>query len=1147
MHDSSLDLSTLERDAITELANIGVSRAAASLRKMVGHQVLLSVPSVDILSRKAAAALISEREEESLIAVEQAFSGAFDGRALLIFPQANSLHLIRAIIGEDGASSIDPSELEQEALAETGNVILNGCLGTIANMLRDTLSMSLPTVLRGSGADLFESKDSDKAEGLVLFLYINFSVRERDIRGYIAMLMDLPALAAMRSLIADFIKRYLPPDQTEAINAEASLEELRHLAGPLFASIERSGLPVSVTDPRLPETPFVYVNPAFTRMTGYALSDLGGKSWLTLHGSETDRLLLDELESNMRDGLPADVEILAHRKNGAVFRNKMYVSPIRSASGQTAFFLSTHEVVLDASDAAIGDELRKREREGIAERLRATLSISGAAAAWEWNIKEGRIVGDARFASLYGLDFKDVAHGISADIFFSNVHPEDQTRIRLAIDAMLKGAEAFSKEYRIVLPNGVVRWVHARGHCVTEFDRPVRFTGVLVDTTEQKRLEEQLRIAQTAGGVGTFEYVDGFATTKVSPQFCSLLELHSATDLPVRTINALVMPGSPPIIDIDRQQAVGASAAIECQIRSRDSEEPRWLARRGEYIRDAETAEMRFSGVIYDITELKVTEHKLRELNELLEDRVAQRSEALKRAEEQLRQSQKMDAIGQLTGGVAHDFNNLLTIIVGNLELMQRRLKSTKADTQGFERAVDSAMRGAQRASTLTQRLLAFSRQQPLDPRPVDVSRLVSDMSDLVRRTIGESIVVETVLAGGLWRAHVDANQLEMALLNLTVNARDAMPNGGKLTIETSNASLDESYAKGQIEVVPGQYVMIAVTDSGVGMGRETILRAFEPFFTTKDIGHGTGLGLSQVYGFVKQSGGHVKLYSEPGEGTTVKIYLPRWHTEVGGAARQNIAETVVRAHEGEVILVVEDDNDVRAHTCNVITELGYTVLQAANGKAALGLVDAHPEIQLLFTDVGLPGGMNGRQLVENARKRRKDLKILFTTGYARNAIVHDGRLDPGVSLITKPFAFAALSEKLRSLLDARPVASVGLVVEDEPLIQLLAASHLEELGFEAEAASTAAEARNKLKLLDGAVSFAMVDIGLPDAKGDDLVRELRTIYPNLPLVIASGHDQAALRNALKNLDRVGYLGKPYTLANLQECLKALGVIHPGG
>jgi PAS domain S-box-containing protein len=515
-----------------------------------------------------------------------------------------------------------------------------------------------------------------------------------------------------------------------------------------------------------------------------------------------------------------------------------------------------------------------------------------------------------------------------------------------------------------------------------------------------------------------------------------------------------------------------------------------------------------------------------------------------RQAEETLRQAQKMEGIGQLTGGVAHDFNNLLTIIVGNLETLQRQLKAPSPDVANLERPVDNAMRGAQRAVSLTQRLLAFSRQQPLDPKPVDVSRLVTGMSDLLRRTIGEQIAVETVLAGGLWRANIDANQLEIAIINLAVNARDAMPNGGRLTIETSNALLDESYSAGQAEVVPGQYVMLAVTDSGIGMTRETLVRAFEPFFTTKDVGHGTGLGLSQVYGFVKQSGGHVKIYSEVGEGTSVKIYLPRLYSDEATATEETI-EKIARGHSGETVLMVEDDDDVRGYTRGILRELGYDVLDAPNGKVALQVLDQHPEIQLLFTDVGLPGGMNGGQLAEAARQRRRGLKVLFATGYARNAIVHEGRLDPGVQLITKPFTYAALAGKIRDMLDARVAPSRILLVEDELLIQMLAVQNLEELGFKTEVAASATEAKSKLRLINGEVDGAIIDIGLPDAKGDVLVNELRAIYPTLPVLIASGHDEASLRERFKDQQFIGFLTKPYTVEQLRSALRFIGIFNP--
>ena len=387
-------------------------------------------------------------------------------------------------------------------------------------------------------------------------------------------------------------------------------------------------------------------------------------------------------------------------------------------------------------------------------------------------------------------------------------------------------------------------------------------------------------------------------------------------------------------------------------------------------------------------------------------------------AEEMLRQSQKMDAIGQLTGGVAHDFNNLLTIIIGNLELAQHKLGTLAQDTaQQVRRVIDNAMNGARRAATLTQRLLAFSRRQPLDPKPIDVNKLILGVSDFFRRTLGENISLEIVNSAGLWRVEVDPNALESVILNIVVNARDAMTDGaGKLTIETSNAFLDENYCRSHIEIQPGQYVLIAVSDTGHGMTSEVLERAFEPFFTTKIAGQGTGLGLSQVYGFVKQSGGHVTIYSEPEEGTTVKIYLPRLSRSLPGA--EQVTEKIVAGHGGETILIVEDDPDVQSYIVELLKNLHYDVLAALDASSALQLLEStNAQIDLLLTDIILPG-LNGRQLAEEIKKRQPAAKVLFMTGYSRNAIVHQGRLDSGVDLIQKPLTQLALATKIRDLLD---------------------------------------------------------------------------------------------------------------------------------
>jgi PAS domain S-box-containing protein len=428
-----------------------------------------------------------------------------------------------------------------------------------------------------------------------------------------------------------------------------------------------------------------------------------------------------------------------------------------------------------------------------------------------------------------------------------------------------------------------------------------------------------------------------------------------------------------------------------------------------------------------DITEryrteraLRAAESKLRALNENLEQRVADEVVRRQHIEEALRQSQKMEAIGQLTGGVAHDFNNLLTIILGNLENLEHRLP---ADAE-LQRHIAAASSGATRAAALTHRLLAFSRRQPLAPNVVDVNALVAGMSELLRGTLGDGTRVEAALAKGLWSAFVDASQLENALINLAVNARDAMPNGGKLTIETENCEIEATEAAIEEDLKPGEYVCISVSDTGCGMSEEVKEKVFEPFFTTKDIGHGTGLGLSQVYGFIKQSGGHVRILTEIGEGTTVKLYLPR-RIEPAETADEAPLPPAPRGRIEETVLVVEDDPDVRAYTEGMVGELGYRVLTAADAAAALKLLDAHPEVNLLFTDVGLPGGRNGRQLAEKATRRYPRLKVLFTTGYARDAIMHDGRLDPAVEVVFKPFRYSELALKIRRVLDAgwRPIS----------------------------------------------------------------------------------------------------------------------------
>ena len=412
----------------------------------------------------------------------------------------------------------------------------------------------------------------------------------------------------------------------------------------------------------------------------------------------------------------------------------------------------------------------------------------------------------------------------------------------------------------------------------------------------------------------------------------------------------------------------------------------------------------------------------VREANETLEQRVEQRTKELTEAHEALRQAQKMEAVGQLTGGIAHDFNNLLAGISGSLELIERRLAEGR--TAGLERFITGAQSSARPASALTQRLLAFSRRQTLDPKPIDANRLIHGIEELIRRTIGPQITLEVVGAGGLWTTRVDPAQLESALLNLAINARDAMPEGGRITIETANKWLDARAAP-ERDLAPGQYISICVTDTGTGIPRDVIERVFDPFFTTKPIGKGTGLGLSMVHGFVRQSGGQVRVYSETGDcatrgtaqGTTMCLYLPR---HLGAAIDDNAPPgPAVAAHGGgRTVLVIDDEPMVRMLIVEVLDEAGFRALEADDGPSGLQLLEQHPDIALLVTDVGLPGGMNGRQVADAARQTRPDLKVLFVTGYAENAAVGNGLLDPGMEIITKPFVMTELAAKISEMID---------------------------------------------------------------------------------------------------------------------------------
>ncbi|MBA4100325.1 MAG: histidine kinase [Rhodospirillum sp.] len=464
-------------------------------------------------------------------------------------------------------------------------------------------------------------------------------------------------------------------------------------------------------------------------------------------------------------------------------------------------------------------------------------------------------------------------------------------------------------------------------------------------------------------------------------------------------------------------------AEIECIAETADGSQ-HWIRKIASPIRDLDGGIVGAVASVIDIDREKRAE-------EILERQVVARTQELENAnrsliaemssrqdaEQQVRQLQKMEAIGHLSGGIAHDFNNMLAVVMSALNMVERRLAKGEKD---YDKYLAMARDGAVRAANLTKRLLAFSRQQALAPTPVDANKLVAGMSDLLRRTLGATIKLETVLGGGLWLIHVDANQLESAILNLAVNARDAMREEGRLTIETANYLLDESYARQHGDVPPGQYVLIAVTDTGAGMAPEVLARAFDPFFTTKEVGKGTGLGLSMVYGFVKQSGGHVKIYSEPGEGTSIKVYLPRFYGAEDAPDERADRAPARPDGQGELVLLVEDEESVRTLTADSLRELGYEVIEANSAAAALRALDANPRVALLFTDIVMPD-MNGRKLADEALKRRPDLRVIYTTGFTRNAVVHNGVLDPGVNFLPKPFTLQQLGDKVREVLAREP------------------------------------------------------------------------------------------------------------------------------
>ncbi|MGF6091690.1 PAS domain S-box protein [Pseudomonas sp. 18173] len=713
-------------------------------------------------------------------------------------------------------------------------------------------------------------------------------------------------------------------------------------------------------------------------------------------------------------------------------------SPIRDESAEVAGILVTaietnerRRIALELEQRSAASLKAQRETE---ERLQLALAATDAVGTWDWDISEDRFIADAHFAQLHGID-PAMANQLPISEYLHGVHPQDRALIARSIKHCITHGSEYAEEYRLLQTDGQLRWVFARGRCYKDHHgRPIRFLGAALDLTERKHTEQALRQSQTElqliinampilisyvdreerFRLNNSAYLDWYGLT---PQ-----ELYGRTILEVLGEEAYALR-APYITEALSGRPCSFSISTPHRDGSIRQALMNYLPRHG-----ADGAVNGFYIFVIDETERKKTEEALRNLNETLEERVAARTRQLaeanerlqnemferERAEDALRHAQKMEAVGQLTGGIAHDFNNMLTGIIGSLDLMQRYIADGRANEIG--RFTEAAVSSANRAAALTHRLLAFSRRQSLNRKPLDPNELIHSLADLFSRTKGDHIELKLQLAENLWRVNTDVSQLENALLNLVINARDAMPEGGELQIETANLYLDGNDITTLEPVKAGDYVMIAVSDNGTGMTPSVLAKAFDPFFTTKPIGQGTGLGLSMIYGFAQQSGGHVSLFSLPGRGTSVRLYLPRLYSTEPEKVLSAVVGEAPAAIAGETVMLVEDDAAVRMLVLDLLNELGYHAHEAEDARGALPVLESDLRVDLLVTDVGLPG-MNGRQLAEIARQHRPGLKVLFMTGYAEIAAERQGFLEEGMDMVSKPFSIELLANKIRTMI----------------------------------------------------------------------------------------------------------------------------------
>jgi PAS domain S-box-containing protein len=836
---------------------------------------------------------------------------------------------------------------------------------------------------------------------------------------------------------------------------------------PFVAVVHATRMPMVITNPRLPDNPVVFANDAFMRLTGYDRSEVIGRNCRFLQGPGTDPETVRAVHDAVEQVRPINIDIQNFRKDGTSFWNRLLMAPVFDADHRLAYFFASQVDVtserqrltgLERDNAALMAEVTSRlriQQEG--ERELALALKAGGFGTWSFELATQTLAASEVCKALFGrAPDKPFSFGDR----MAAIHPDDRERAFQSMTDTGARAPEHHAEYRVFWPDGSMRWLSSRGQPFFDAEgTPVRVAGVSMDVTSAKRTElKRQALAQLNDAFrDTADFADiSFTAAQILGETLDVSRagyglvnrtdetividrdwnapgvLSIAGTLKFRDFGSYIddlKRGKTAIVEDSRldPRTAGTSAQLEA-ISARsfinmplteqgglvallflNHAEPRpWSSDDLDFVR--EVAER-----TRDAVERRRAERELADLAASLEQQVEERTADLIAAEEALRQSQKMEAVGQLTGGLAHDFNNLLTGISGSLEMIQLRLAQGRG--ADVDRYVDAAQGAARRAAALTHRLLAFSRRQTLDPKLTDANTLVAGMEELIRRTVGPSVVVETSLATGLSSTLVDPSQLENALLNLCINARDAMPDGGRIMIETKDRDVDARAGR-ERDIEPGKYVCLSVSDTGSGMTPDTIAKAFEPFFTTKPIGSGTGLGLSMIYGFARQSGGQVRIHSTLGFGTTVTLYLPGNGQTAVSEPEPAPLSGAPRAARGETVLIVDDEEAIRMLVTETLVDLGYTALEAADGLTALRILAADRHIDLLVTDVGLPG-MNGRQLADAIRTGRPGLKVLFITGYAENAVLNHGHLEPGMQVITKPFTMEALATRIKSLIAA--------------------------------------------------------------------------------------------------------------------------------